>query len=83
MIINLSLITIWLCLAFVVISRNIAVGTLEKFVMCLMMISTIAAFVSLNTSFKDFYISSWNAFFGCLALVACVLTYRANKRGNI
>lgn len=83
MIINLSLITIWLCLAFIVSSKNIDVGKLEKFTMCLMMLSTIAAYVSLNTSFKNFYIPSWDAFFSCLALVACVLTYRANKRGNI
>lgn len=80
-IINISLAVIFFCLAFIVLSNRIKMEWFAKSVMCLMMISIVGAWASINTDYQKFYDISWNLFFSCLAFIACFVTYKANKRG--
>lgn len=72
MIINISLIIVFFCLSFVVLSRRIDMKWFAKLVMCFMMISIIGAGASLNSNCKYHEDLAWNLFFhawlSCFAL---------------
>lgn len=82
MIINISLIIVFFCLSFAVLSSRIDMKWFAKLVMCFMMISIIGAGASLNSSYKHYESLSWDVFFSCLAFMACFITYWINKRGG-
>lgn len=82
MIINISLIVVFFCLSFVVLSSRIDMKWFAKLVMCFMMISIIGVGASLNSNYKYYEDLSWNLFFSCLAFMVCFVTYWTNKRGG-
>lgn len=82
MIINASLIIVFFCLSFAVLSSRIDMKWFAKLVMCFMMISIIGAGASLNSNYKHYEGLSWDVFFSCLAFMACFITYWINKRGG-